>query len=344
MNFSLRFISSDVVYWRRRKNRTSSFYGWRERVKNRWCRFVPEALGVRVVCVMETPMRWKAEGAEEESPQQIFKSNTSSFTFQSRTQSTMGSLLPLHVPDDIALQIASLLPVWDLCALGSCSRFWRELCKSDCVWECLVRRRWSLLEFSDHGSSSSSSTAIEKPTSMGWRSFYIELHNEKAAIAAAVVQFVEKCSSSESLEVGEYQKAMRNLNQLQFGYQDVEMFLFKPKLTVLVNLLGLHYCLNWLRVPAECVLKALQSSRISERQVCVKWWTLGRWSHGYRMRDELCSRCFTLLDFGLAKQEEVLAVLYRGAVHEVLRVQICVADPSSTSWSCQGARREGKKT
>lgn len=83
----------------------------------------------------------------------------------------------------------------------------------------------------------------------GWRSFYIELHNEKAAIAAAVVQFVEECSSSESLEVGEYQKAMQNLNQLQFGYQDVEMFLFKPKLTVLVNLLGLHYCLNWLRVP-----------------------------------------------------------------------------------------------
>lgn len=83
----------------------------------------------------------------------------------------------------------------------------------------------------------------------GWRSFYIELHNEKAAIAASVVRFVEKCSSSESLEVGEYQKAMRNLNQLQFGYQDVEMFLFKPKLTVLVNLLGLHYCLNWLRVP-----------------------------------------------------------------------------------------------
>ncbi|KAM1767754.1 hypothetical protein ACFX12_045810 [Malus domestica] len=80
-------------------------------------------------------------------------------------------------------------------------------------------------------------------------SFYIELHNEKAAIAALLVQFMKKCSSSESLEVGEYQKAMRNLNQLQFEYQDVEMFLFKLKLTVLVNLRGLHYCVNWLGVP-----------------------------------------------------------------------------------------------
>lgn len=56
-------------------------------------------------------METKAEGAEDESPQQILRSNTSPFSFQSRTQSTMSSLLPLHVPDDIALQIASLLPV-----------------------------------------------------------------------------------------------------------------------------------------------------------------------------------------------------------------------------------------
>ncbi|ONI32399.1 hypothetical protein PRUPE_1G365500 [Prunus persica] len=175
----------------------------------------------------------------------------------------------------------------------------------------------------------------------GWRCFYMELHNEKAARATSVVQFVETCSSSVSLEVGEYQKAMQDLHALQFGYQDVQMFLFKPELTVLVNLLGLHYCINWLGVPANCVLKALESRKISERQVCVKWWKLGIWSHGFRMRDELLSRRFTLIDVGLAKQEEVLAVLYRGAIHEVLRVQICVADPSSPSWSCQSAHRRG---
>lgn len=77
----------------------------------------------------------------------------------------------------------------------------------------------------------------------------MELHNEKAACATLVVQFVETCSSSVSLEVGEYQKAMHDLHAMQFGYQDVQMFLFKPELTVLVNLLGLHYCMNWLRVP-----------------------------------------------------------------------------------------------
>lgn len=273
---------------------------------------------------------WKEEKAE--SPQTL-KSNA--FSFQSSKQNKMS---PLPIPEDIALQIASFLQVPDLCSLASCSRLWRELCGSDCIWESLVRDRWPSLELSD---GSSSSSAIKKPMSMGWRCFYTELHNEKAARATLVVQFVETCSSSVSLEVGEYQKAMHDLHAMQFGYQDVQMFLFKPELTVLVNLLGLHYCMNWLRVPANCVLKALESRKISERQVCVKWWKLGRWSHGFRMRDELLSRRFTLIDVGLAKQEEVLAVLYRGAIHEVLRVQICVADPSSPSWSCQSAHRRG---
>ncbi|ONI32398.1 hypothetical protein PRUPE_1G365500 [Prunus persica] len=191
--------------------------------------------------------RWKEEKAE--SPQTL-KSNA--FSFQSPKQNKMS---PLPVPEDVALQIASFLQVPDLCSLASCSRLWRELCGSDCIWESLVRDRWPSLELSD---GSSSSSAIKKPMSM-----------------------------------------------------------------------------------ANCVLKALESRKISERQVCVKWWKLGIWSHGFRMRDELLSRRFTLIDVGLAKQEEVLAVLYRGAIHEVLRVQICVADPSSPSWSCQSAHRRG---
>ncbi|PQQ21557.1 hypothetical protein Pyn_14914 [Prunus yedoensis var. nudiflora] len=67
--------------------------------------------------------------------------------------------LPLSVPDDVALKIASLLQVPDLSALASCSLFWREICGSDCIWEPLVRDRWPPLEFS-YGSSSS--TAIKK--------------------------------------------------------------------------------------------------------------------------------------------------------------------------------------
>jgi len=47
--------------------------------------------------------------------------------------------------------------VRDLCALGCCSRFWRELCFSDCIWESLVRNRWPLLS-SFHFPSSSTLT------------------------------------------------------------------------------------------------------------------------------------------------------------------------------------------
>lgn len=42
-----------------------------------------------------------------------------------------------------------------MCSLGSCSRFWRELCGSDCVWEGLCKDRWPLIfedqtESNDH--------------------------------------------------------------------------------------------------------------------------------------------------------------------------------------------------
>lgn len=83
---------------------------------------------------------------------------------------------------------------------------------------------------------------------------------------------------------------------------------------------------------AEYVLEALQYWKISDRQVCVKWWKLGRWFYGFRMRDESRSCSVSLADLAMAKAEEVLAVLYRGAVHEVLRVQISIADPSGTPW------------
>ena len=39
--------------------------------------------------------------------------------------------------------------VTDLCALSSCSRFWRELCGSDILWEPLFKERWPLLSTFD---------------------------------------------------------------------------------------------------------------------------------------------------------------------------------------------------
>ncbi|XVF28409.1 hypothetical protein REPUB_Repub15cG0027100 [Reevesia pubescens] len=115
------------------------------------------------------------------------------------------------------------------------------------------------------------------------------------------------------------------------------MLLFKPKLNVFLNLVGLHYCLTILQVPASRVMEALQSSKISDRQVCVNWWKLGRWFYGFRMRDESHSRCVSLEDFATAKDVEVLRVLNRGAIHEVLRVQISFANSTSNLQSSQSS-------
>lgn len=168
-----------------------------------------------------------------------------------------------------------------------------------------------------------------------WRLFYIEVHNEKVARVASVVRYVEECLTYGSLEVGQYQRAIEELHAMKLGYEDVEILLFKSNLIVQLNLLGLHYCMNWLRVPIKYIVKALQSWKIADREVCVKWLTLGKWSYGYgiRMNDELHVRQFNLLDIVIAKEEEVLAVLYRGAVHEVLRVQITVVNPPTTPLS-----------
>lgn len=64
-----------------------------------------------------------------------------------------------------------------------------------------------------------------------------------------VVKYVEQCMRSDSLEVGDYLQAVEDLNAMQLGFKDVQMFLFKSKLNVLLNLVGLHYCIFWLKMP-----------------------------------------------------------------------------------------------
>lgn len=63
--------------------------------------------------------------------------------------------------------------VLDVCALGSCSRFWRELCGSDCVWEFLTRERWPLLTFPNN--SSSSDPVIKVRSFLYWDQFILAL-------------------------------------------------------------------------------------------------------------------------------------------------------------------------
>jgi len=76
-------------------------------------------------------------------------------------------------------------------------------------------------------------------------------HQEMAGKASSIIKFVEQCSSSASLEVRDYLKAIEELCSMQLDFKDVELFLFKPELNVVLNLIGLHYCINWLGVPVS---------------------------------------------------------------------------------------------
>ncbi|KAH8499799.1 hypothetical protein H0E87_015154 [Populus deltoides] len=158
------------------------------------------------------------------------------------------------------------------------------------------------------------------------------MHREKAGSAAEVVGFVEQCSLSESIDVGDYQKAIEDLSSMQLSFEDVQMFLFKPKLNVLLNLVGLHYCIFCLEMPADHVMDTLVGCNILERKVHVKWWKLGRWFYGFRMRDESCSCWVSLEDLLTGKGEEVLGVLRRGAVHECTEIECALcASPCEIS-------------
>lgn len=85
-------------------------------------------------------------------------------------------------------------------------------------------------------------------------------------------------------------------------------------------------------------MEILNNCNISQRQVRVQWWKLGRWLFGFRLRDELITRTVSLEDLATGKEDEVLGVLHRGAVHEVIRVQISAAKPAHTSWSFQNVQ------
>lgn len=239
------------------------------------------------------------------------------------------------LPDDVALQIISSLQVSDVCSLGCCSRFWRELCESDAVWGSLCRSRWPQVSIAPGEGTLHSNPQLVS------RASYVAKHNEMASKAASVCNFVERCLAFEGLEVGYYLKAIEDLCAMQFGFKDIQMFFFKPDIDVLQNLIGLHYCMSKLFVPAEYLIDALGECSISEREVCVQWWKLGRWFHGFRLRDELHSRIVSLIDL-VTVNEEVLGVLQRGAIHEVLRVRICAPKPAASPWFCKAARSDNQ--
>lgn len=166
--------------------------------------------------------------------------------------------------------------VWDVCSLGSCSRFWEEVCGIDFVWECLSRERWpdvdldkEFLAYEDQRHELDQSI---QPSKKGWRAFYKMKHEDMSRKANLIVEYLRQQESSyESVDVGDYIKAIQDLQAMHFSFKDVQMLLFKPKFNVVVNLVALHYCMVQLCLPAEDVVEALSSSNIEKRQVCVQW-------------------------------------------------------------------------
>ncbi|KAJ7532649.1 hypothetical protein O6H91_13G036700 [Diphasiastrum complanatum] len=258
------------------------------------------------------------------------------------------SLEEIGFPQDLVEIIVALLSVRDVCALSQCSRCWFALCSSDAVWLQLFRRRWpSLMQpcalaISDPRKVGSQHHAclqsreckeywVSKYFFEGWRAAYVRLHFEMANSAKKVVEFVKMTARQESLEVADYHKAMDMLCATHIAFQDVIVNLLLPSHSVLINLIGLHYSLVHLGVQMADAKKALVKSNAAERQVCLRWWSLGRWMNGFRRQDEMHVKMASLLELTEPSQNVLLQVIKRGTLHEVLRVQIS-ADFKSSAW------------
>lgn len=218
------------------------------------------------------------------------------------------------IPSDVSIRVASFLEATDVCCLSSCSKYWYELCSSDSLWVDLINKRWPNL-----GLAGNSSSPFQ-----GWKSLYISKHTNFVRGVSIVIQYVEKCGNHGSLEVGYYLKAMKDLSSMELGFKDVQMILLARKHSVLLNLIGLHYCLCFLGASPNDVVEALNACQVADRVVRVSWLKLGRWFAGFRLNDEQRSLTVSLQDLAMAQGngQEVLSILNRGAVHEVLRVQI----------------------
>ncbi|KAH7373479.1 hypothetical protein KP509_17G058900 [Ceratopteris richardii] len=243
------------------------------------------------------------------------------------------------LPDDITQYIIASLPVWDVCSLASCSRHWRSACSSNIVWFILYKKRWSLGKSSYarvidplHSNHDDQSSASNFPFAVkDWRSEYICLHKRMLIGATSVIDFIKGRACHDSMEVADYQKAMNLLSSTGLELQDVVTFLLLPKLSVLVNLLGLHYCLLHLKMKGNDAREVLSMNKIGERQVCLRWWSLGGWTNGFRRHDEMHMQIASLLTLAELEAPSFLEVIDRGTRHEVLRVQIS-ADFESSAW------------
>ncbi|KAI8561564.1 hypothetical protein RHMOL_Rhmol04G0350000 [Rhododendron molle] len=137
---------------------------------------------------------------------------------------------------------------------------------------------------------------------------------------------VQQFSCTESIDVGQYLSAIEGMCLKELGFKDVQMFFFKPNLSVLINLMGLHYCISWLGVPTAYVGEALDSCKISEREVCVQRLKIPRGFCGFGY---IC-RTFSLADIASGNEDTVRGLLRRRVpITEPYRVQISVVKPDT---------------
>lgn len=253
----------------------------------------------------------------------------------------MDALHPLHgldLPNDVCQYIVAFLSAWDVCSLALCSRQLHTICSSNFVWYGLYKKRWVLenskiarVRVSSKDDGNHTTCASYSNCSKGWRSEYIYVHKQMATGATSAIEYVKSRACFDSMEVAEYQKAMVLLSSVGLEFQDVEMFLLMPKLSVLINLLGLHYCLVHLKIKGKDAQEALRRKKVGERQVCLRWWSLGGWTNRYRRPDEMHMRISSLVSLTESESCSFLEVIDRGTLHEVLRVQIS-ADFESSAW------------
>ncbi|KAF3340915.1 hypothetical protein FCM35_KLT09759 [Carex littledalei] len=168
---------------------------------------------------------------------------------------------PIEIPW-IALSILSFLQVRDVLSLGSCSKYLNGFFNSDEVWKELYKRRWQ--DLYKH-------TANFK----GWKTAFIEMHKYSvvtmATISTSLFAPFEKYVESEILHQSHYLKAIGVMEGLNLGFEDIYLSLFRKDISVLFNLLGLHYSFFHLGIPLEDLRKVLASCQVSDKEVCVSW-------------------------------------------------------------------------
>ena len=114
------------------------------------------------------------------------------------------------------------------------------------------KERWPSFDLYRKTQDSNDQDIIRQPTKE-WRSLYLKWHKVKECRATNLSKFLIKCSQHESLEVGDYLRAIGHLCSMELGFKDIQTFLFTKNQNMMLNLIGLHCSLFCLRTPGMIV-------------------------------------------------------------------------------------------